>query len=105
MGSWYFFRKHWLFDGLPTGRAADWRYQIPDDAAGNGLLLLAPGMEVAAGYGRDHEPSVGVGACVIPYGKGKIVLFCMPGLVGGLRGDPSGIVPVVAQRLLGNALR
>lgn len=106
MGSWYFVRKHWLFDGLPTDCALDWRYQVTADRFnGDGLLLSAPGMEVVVGYGRDHDAHIGIGACVIPYGKGKIVLFCLPGLNRALTGDAKDIDPVVALRLLGNALR
>ena len=103
-GAWYFVRKHWLFGGLPTDCAMDWRYQVSCDGA-NGLLLSAPGMQVAAAYGRDHDANVGIAACVIPCGKGEIVLFCLPGLAGALDKPDQGVHMVVARRLLGNALR
>jgi hypothetical protein len=103
-GSWYFVRSHWLFDGLPTACAMDWRYQVWADGS-NGLLAEAPGMQVAAGYGRDHDANVGIAACVFPHGAGKIVLFCLPGLVTGLDRADGPIHPVIARRLLANALR
>lgn len=106
MGSWNFVRRHWLFEGLPTDCAMDWRYQVGADRFdGGGLLLDAPGIEVMVGYSRDHEPGVGIGACVIPYGRGKIVLFCLPGLRRALEGEARDIHPVIARRLLGNAVR
>jgi len=104
LGSWYFVRRHWLFDGLPTPCAMDWRYQVSDQAS-DGLLLTAPGMEVAAGYGKYSDSRVGMGAVVIPHGQGEIVLFDLPGLVSGLTGDDSSIHPVVARRLLLNSIR
>ncbi|MGA3170438.1 MAG: glycoside hydrolase family 2 TIM barrel-domain containing protein [Chthoniobacteraceae bacterium] len=116
-GSWFFVRKHWLLDSLPTGCAMDWRYGVsafsgpswlhdnPPGSRTDGLLLDAPGMEVAVGYGADHNTKVGVAGCVIPYGKGQIVLYCLPELVQSLVPGNLAISPVICQRLLGNALR
>lgn len=116
-GSWNFVRKHWLLDGLPVDCAMDWRYGISafngpswthDDPKGtkcNGMLLDAPGMEVAVGFGADHNPKVGISGCAIPYGKGQILFYCLPQLVRSLQPGDFAISPVVAQRLLGNALR
>jgi len=116
-GSWFFVRKHALLDGLPTGCAMDWRYGIsafsgpswlhdnPKGSRTDGLLLDAPGMQVVVGYGADHNPKVGVSGCVIPYGKGQIVLYCLPELVQSLRPGNLAISPVICQRLLGNTLR
>jgi len=116
-GSWFFVRKHWLLDGLPTDCAMDWRYGVsafngpawlkdePGGSNTNGLLLDAPGMEVAVGYGADHNTNVGISGCVIPYGKGEIVFYCLPQLVRSLQpGDFATSLPV-CRRLLGNALR
>jgi hypothetical protein len=106
MGSWYFNRSHWLFDGLPTGGVMNWQYQVTSEGSdANGLLLDAEGMEVLAGYGRDHQANVGIGVCSIPYGKGEIILYCLPGMVRGLFGDASGIHPAAARKLIANALR
>ena len=103
-GRWYFVRRHWLFDGLPAPGAMDWRYQV-NDLSSNGLLLTAPGLEVAVGFGESNDPRVGMGAVVVPHGKGQVVLFDLPGLVGALSGDASDIHPVVARRLLLNAIK
>ena len=104
MGSWYFVRKHWLFDGLPSGCSMDWRYQVPASRDTEGLLLAAPGLEVAAGYGRDHKARVGMGAGVVPYGKGQVVFFTMPKMASALNGKPDGLACPVAARLLANAI-
>lgn len=50
------------------------------------------------------EPIITRG-CVIPHGKGQIVLYCLPQLVRSLQPGDFAISPVIAQRLLGNALR
>lgn len=116
-GSWYFVRKHWLLDGLPVNCAMDWRYGIsafngpswlhsePGGTDTEGLLLDAPGMEAFIGYGADHNTKVGISGCVIPYGKGQIILYCLPQLVRSLQPGEFAINPVIAQRLLSNALR
>ncbi len=116
-GSWYFCRKHWLLDGLATDCALDWRWglsafggptwlkETPGGNRNDGLLLDAPNMEVFIGYGADHNTKVGVGGCLIPYGKGQIVLYCIPNLVQGLRPGEFALNQVIAQRLLGDALR
>jgi hypothetical protein len=115
-GSWFFVRKHWLLNSLPTGCAMDWRYGISafggpswlhESPKGNqteGLLIDAPGMEAVVGYGADHNTKVGISGCVIPYGKGRIVFYCLPQLVQSLRPGNFAISPVICQRLLGNAL-
>jgi hypothetical protein len=115
-GSWFFVRKHWLLDGLPTDCAMDWRYGISafngpswlhDDPRGTdteGLLLNAPGMEAFVGYGADHNPKVGISGCVIPYGKGQIVLYCLPQLVRSLQPGNFAMSYVIARRMLDNAL-
>lgn len=116
-GDWFFVRKHWLLDGLPGDCAMDWRYGIsafsgagwlkeePGGAVADGYQIDAPGMEVAVGFGADHNPKVGISGCVIPYGKGQIVLMALPQLVRSLGNGDWSISPVVAKRLLGNALR
>jgi len=116
-GSWFFVRQHWLLDGLPSDCAVDWRYgisafggpswlhDVPRDNRTDGQLLDAPGMEVAIGYGADHNTKVGVSGCVIPYGKGQIVFYCLPDLVRGLKAGDFAISPVIDDRLLGNAVR
>jgi beta-galactosidase len=104
MGSWYFVRQHKLFEGLPTDCVMDWRYQTQWQE-NNGMLIWSPDMEVAAGYGRDHYHKPGIAACVIPYGRGKIVLFGLPQLVTALYDNQRAMNTVITRRLLGNALR
>ena len=116
-GTWYFVRQHWLLDGLPVDCAMDWRYGVsafngptwlhsdPRGTDTDGLLLDAPGMEVFAGYGADHNTKVGMAGCVIPYGKGRIVLYCLPQLARSLQPGNFAMSDVVAQRLLNNALQ
>jgi beta-galactosidase len=116
-GSWYFCRKHWLLDGLATDCALDWRWglsafggptwltETPKGNRNDGLMIEAPNMEVFVGFGADHNAKVGVGGCVIPYGKGQIVLYCIPNLVQGLGNGNFAINRTICLRLLGNALR
>jgi hypothetical protein len=104
MGSWYFVRKHWLFDGLPTGCSMAWQYQVPGIHDAEGLLVNAPGLEVAAGFSRDHRTQIGMGAGVAPYGKGSIVFFTLPLMDDAINGKPDGIATPTAIRLLLNAL-
>jgi hypothetical protein len=102
MGFWFFGRKHWLLDGLPSDCVLDWPYQIN---SGNGLRLSGKGVESVVGYGRNHDPNVGVAAAVIPCGKGEIVLLALPGLMDSFASDaPGKFQPVTARRLMFNAL-
>ena len=102
MGFWFFGRQHALLAGLPSNCVLDWPYQI---TSGNGLMLSGSGVESVIGYGKDHDPNVGVAAAVIPCGKGKIVLLALPGLLDSfVSGDSSKFQPVTARRLMFNAL-
>lgn len=104
IGHWYFSRKHWLLDGLPSGCVLDWQYQAA--APGDGLVLDAPGMEAVIGYGKNPGPGLGFGAVVIPAGQGQIVLLAMGGLDAAfVDDDPTGFQPVVARRIIYNALK
>jgi hypothetical protein len=113
LGAWYFSRQHWLLANLPVNSVLGWQYQVPHMDAGSvsdvGALLLnlSPKypMDVMIGYGRDHEPIVGIGGCVIQYGSGVIVLPSLPGLRDALVTTNAEITQPVAQTLLGNALR
>ena len=103
IGHWYFSRKHWLLNGLPSGCALDWQYQ--EAAGGDGLMLDAPGMEPVIAYGNNPGPGLGFGAVVIPVGQGQIVLLAMPGLSSAFEQDnPTGFQPVTAARIVYNAL-
>jgi hypothetical protein len=102
MGFWFFGRKHWLLAGLPSDCVLDWPYQI---TSGDGLMLSGPGVESVIGYGKDHDPNIGVAAAVIPCGQGKIVLLALPGLMDSfVSGASDRFQPVTAKRLMFNAL-
>jgi beta-galactosidase len=102
MGFWFFGRKHWLLDGLPSDCVFDWPYQIRE---GNGLKLSGTGLEAVVGYGRNHDPNVGVAAAVIHCGRGEVVFMAIPGLMESfVSGSSSGFQPVTAKRLVFNAL-
>jgi beta-galactosidase len=104
IGHWYFSRKHWLLNGLPSGCVLDWQYQ--EAAPGNGLVLDAPGLDAVIGYGKNPGPNLGFGAVVVPLGQGQIVLLAMGGLTDAfVNDDAKGFVPVVAQRIVYNALQ
>lgn len=113
-GTWYFVRSHWLFDGLPTNCAMDWRYDNswqPEhesnrafDGTG-GAVVSAPGMEAACGYASNNTKTlIGISACVVPYGKGQIVWYCLPQLTMALSRGALATNTAVAQRLLANAV-
>jgi len=103
VGHWYFCRKHWLLDGLPTDCVLDWQYQ--PGAHGDGLVMDAPGMEGVIGYGKNPGPELGFGAVVVPVGEGKIIFLAMGGLNDAFtNGDPNGFEPAVARRIIYNAL-
>jgi len=55
--------------------------------------------------GADHNTKVGISGCVIPYGKGEIVFMALPQLVRSLGTGDNAISPIIARRLLANALR
>ena len=115
-GSWNFVRNHWLLAGLPVDCAMDWRYGVsafngpewlkerPRGSVTDGYLMDAPGMEVAVGFGADHNPNIGIAGCVIPYGKGQIIFYSLPQMVTSLKPGNYAIHPAIARRLLGNAL-
>jgi beta-galactosidase len=105
MGTWYFVRQNPIFDGLPVDTALDHRYEMPEERIGeDGLLLNAPGMSAFVGYGRDHDPTVGIGMCVIPYGQGRIILSSLASEVTALTDNPAALPMPIGLRLLANAV-
>jgi beta-galactosidase len=105
MGSWYFVRKHPLYEGLPVDCAMDSYYQVTFQNAA-GLMVDGKDVEVVVGYSRDHDRNIGAGTFVSKLGKGRMVFHCLPGIVTGLYGDPAaGIQPIILRRLLANSIR
>jgi hypothetical protein len=92
MGNWNYLRAHPLFAGIPTDCAAGIFHQI-DGRLSNGLLVDGPGVEIVAGYSRDHDRHNG-GATVVAANKGmRAVLHRMPDMV-----------PPLQRRFLANAI-
>ncbi|MBD3224487.1 MAG: hypothetical protein GF313_07145, partial [Caldithrix sp.] len=104
MGSWYFVRRHPVFNGLPVDQAMKSYYQTPVQQT-DGLLVKGDQIEVFAGYGRDHDRNIGAASLVIPRSKSKIILHTLPGLVDVLRHNHSGMHPHMATRILTNSIR
>jgi len=104
MGSWYFVRKHPVYDGLPVNGAMGSYYQVPVTSS---CAIMAEGkhVEVFAGYSRDHDRNIGAASFSTLLGEGRILFHSIPGLVSGLRGTSAGMHPVLARRLIANSLR
>ena len=103
MGSWYFVRKHELFAGLPVDQAMKSYYQVPVDDS-DGILLEGDGVEVFVGFGRDHDRNIGAAGLRARLGKGQAIFYSIPGMVSGMIGRGQGIHPLIARRLISNAL-
>ena len=89
MGSWYFARRHPVFEGLPADCALKSYYQVPVYGS-DGMLVEGPDVEVMAGYSRDHDRRIGAATFAVGYGKGKILVHTIPSIVTGLI-DPGSI--------------
>ncbi|NIS45698.1 MAG: hypothetical protein GWN61_06660 [candidate division Zixibacteria bacterium] len=105
MGSWYFVREHPVFEGLPVDQALKSYYQVPVSSADGVLIEEGEGIEVFAGYGRDHDRNIGAASFTAPLGQGKILFHTFPGLISGMTGEQTGMHPVIAKRLMANSLR
>lgn len=103
MGSWYFVRRHPLYDGLPVDCSLGSYYQVPVTNA-CGVLVDGPGIEVVAAYSRDHDRNIGAGSVVAKLGAGTVVIHTIPGIAGVLIGNRTGMQPVVACKLLFNSI-
>ncbi len=103
MGSWYFVRQNPVYEGLPIDCAMGSYYQVPVSNSG-GLIVEGKGIEVLAGYSRDHDRNIGAGSFVAPLGKGKVLFHSIPGVIEGLNGRSNGMHPVLLKRLLANSM-
>lgn len=92
MGNWVFIRQHPLYAGLPVDEVMNGDYQIPVSCC-YGLQVDGPGVQIVAGYGRDHDRDVGAATFTARLGRGELVFQCL-----------SGMCPVFEERLLNNAL-
>ncbi len=73
MGTWFFVRKHPVYDGLPVDRAMSIEYQVKGSDA-NGLIVNGNGIEIIAAYSRDHDRKIGAGTFAYA-GQGRKLLF------------------------------
>ena len=92
MGNWNILRAHPLFAGIPADTAAGVLHQI-DGQASNGLIVAGEGVEVIAGYSRDHDRRTGAASLIARRGPMRVVLHRMPDMAGPLQ-----------QRFLANAI-
>ena len=73
MGTWFFVRKHPVYDGLPVDRAMSIEYQVKGSDS-NGLIVDGDGIEIIAAYSRDHDRKIGAGTFAYA-GQGRKLLF------------------------------
>jgi hypothetical protein len=73
MGTWFFVRKHPVYDGLPVDRAMSIEYQVKGSDS-NGLIVSGDGIEIIAAYSRDHDRKIGAGTFAYS-GQGRKLLF------------------------------
>lgn len=92
MGNWNYLRAHPLFDGLPVDMAAGVLHQIESHPS-NGLKIDGDGIEVIAGYSRDHDRWNGAASFTIRQGPARILFHRLPAMAAPLQ-----------ARFLGNAL-
>ena len=104
MGSWYFVRQHPVYDGLPVDCAMGSSFQVPISNSG-ALMVDGDGVEVFAGYSRDHDRNIGAASFTAPLGKGRVLFHSIPGVISGLNGTSNGMHPVLLKRLLANSMR
>jgi hypothetical protein len=93
MGTWFFVRKHPVYDGLPVDRAMSIEYQVKGSDS-NGLLVSGDGVDIIAAYSRDHDRNIGAGTFAYA-GQGRSLLFHRI----------TGMQQVLHRRLLSNAIQ
>ena len=103
MGSWYFVRKHELYNGMPVNCAMGSYYQVPVTNA-DGVIIEGSDVDIAAGYSRDHDRMIGAGSLTARLGEGKIIFHTIPGVVSGLNGNSLGMHSLLIKRLITNSL-
>jgi beta-galactosidase len=93
MGTWFFVRRHPVYEGLPVDRAMSIEYQVKGSDS-NGLVVSGEGIEIIAAYSRDHDRKIGAGTFTYA-GQGRRLLFHRI----------TGMHAVFHRRLLSNAIR
>lgn len=79
MGTWVFLKDHPAYSGLPSNQVMKWEYQVSFEDA-SGLLVDGPAVEVIAGYGRDHDDTLGAATFAARLGKGSIIFQAVRGM-------------------------
>ena len=92
MGSWYFVRRHPLYDGMPVDQAMSIHYQVKGGGS-NGWLVDGPGVDIVCAYSRDHDRNIGAGTFTARLQNSNIVMHRI-----------ADMHPVLLQRFLANAL-
>ncbi len=93
MGNWNYLRAHSLFDGIPADMATGVLHQV-DGQASNGLIVDGAGVEVIAGYSRDHDRRNGAATLIARHAGMRVAVHRMPDMVAPLQ-----------RRFLENAVR
>jgi hypothetical protein len=92
MGTWVFVRQHPAYDSLPADQVMKWEYQVDFDHA-SGLLVDGDGVDVFAGYGRDHDRRVGAATFTASIGRGRVLFQAV-----------RGMQPLLYQRFIANSI-
>lgn len=93
MGNWVFVKNHPAYDGLPVNQVMKWEYQVAYEDA-SGLMVDGAGVEVVAGYGRDHDSKLGAATFTCHLGQGKVLFQAV-----------RGMQPLIYERFIRNAAR
>jgi beta-galactosidase len=93
MGSWVFVKDHPVYNGLPTNQVMKWEYQV-DSKDATGLLVDGPGVDVFAGFGRDHDTKLGAATFTAQLQQSRIIFQAV-----------RGMQPLVYERFIVNAAR
>ncbi len=91
MGSWVFLKDHAAYAGLPSNQVMNWEYQV-DFKNASGPIVDGPGVELIAGYGRDHDARLGAATFSARLQKGRILFQAV-----------RGMQPLVYERFIVNA--
>ena len=92
MGSWYFPKRHPLYQGMPVAEAMGIHYQVKGGGS-NGWIVEGPHVETVCGYGRDHDRNLGAGTLVAQLEHSSLVLHRIVDMH-----------PVLFERFLTNSL-
>jgi beta-galactosidase len=93
MGTWVFVKDHASYHGLPTNQVMKWEYQV-DFKDATGLMVEGPGVDVFAGFGRDHDTKLGGSTFTAQLQQGRILFQAV-----------RGMQPLVYERFIVNAAR